>query len=154
LYAEELSEAEAETPVDDAKDDSTLLEADATYATALRSSYECYPAEELCRLYAEELSEAEAETQVDDGKDDRTLLEADATYASALRCFYMKRSRYGGELQVKQAKGNLEEAAKVRKEIEEYRGKLQDELKYSKQGVAKDPDMLDLQRKLSYLGGK
>jgi hypothetical protein len=152
LYAQELSEEE--TQLDDAKDDFTLSEADATYATALRSSYECYPPEELCRLYAEELSEAEAEKHVDDAKDDSTLSEADATYVAALRSFYMKRVRYGGEFQVKQAKGNPEEAAKVRKEIEEYMGKLQDELKYSKQDVAKDPDMLDLQTKLSYLGGK
>jgi len=56
--------------------------------------------------------------------------------------------------EVKQAKGNPEEIAKVKKEIEEYTGKLKDEFKYSKQDIAKDPDMLDLQQKLKSLGGK
>jgi len=56
--------------------------------------------------------------------------------------------------EVKQAKGNPEEIAKVKKEIEEYLGKLKDEFKYSKQDIAKDPDMLDLQKKLKDLGGK
>jgi len=56
--------------------------------------------------------------------------------------------------EVKQAKGNPEEIAKVKKEIEEYMGKLKDEFKYSKQDIAKDPDMLDLQKKLKDLGGK
>jgi hypothetical protein len=56
--------------------------------------------------------------------------------------------------EVKQAKGNPEEIAKVKKEIEEYTSKLKDEFKYSKQDIAKDPDMLDLHQKLKTLGGK
>jgi len=56
--------------------------------------------------------------------------------------------------EVKAAKGNPEEIAKVKKEIEEYTFKLKDEFKYSKQDIAKDPDMLDLQKKLKDLGGK
>jgi hypothetical protein len=56
--------------------------------------------------------------------------------------------------EVKQAKGNPEEIAKVKKEIEEYTSKLKDEFKYSKQDIAKDPDMVDLHQKLKALGGK
>jgi len=56
--------------------------------------------------------------------------------------------------EVKEKKGNPEEIAKVKKEIEDYTFKLKDEFKYSKQDIAKDPDMMDLQKKLKDLGGK
>jgi hypothetical protein len=56
--------------------------------------------------------------------------------------------------EVKAAKGNPEEIARVKKEIEDYTFKLKDEFKYSKQDIVKDPDMADLQKKLKDLGGK
>merc|ERR1711920_1026600 len=46
------------------------------------------------------------------------------------------------------------QVAKLSEEIEEYRGKLQTEFKYSKKEISADPDMSDMVKRLNTLQGK
>lgn len=54
----------------------------------------------------------------------------------------------------KKGKGKDAEELELEGQIEEYRGKLQSEFKYSKKEIQADPDMMDMLAKLNKLQGK
>jgi hypothetical protein len=58
------------------------------------------------------------------------------------------------KIEQKQKKGDEKEIAKLRDEIDAYKLKLKEEYGYSKQDINKDPDLVDMQKRLKELGGK
>jgi len=58
------------------------------------------------------------------------------------------------KMEQKQKKGDEKEIARLRDEIDAYKLKLKEEYGYSKQDINKDPDLVEMQKRLKEMGGK
>merc|ERR1719171_2390723 len=82
-------------------------------------------------------------------------------WVAKLNALKEKEAQLKGEMTAKDLKaeskgkkGDEKEIAKLRDEIDAYKLKLKEEFGYSKQDINKDPDLVEMQKRLKEMGGK